>query len=216
MHTRSFILLLGILLSSVGWTATAAQDPLDPQAQFLLGRAYVNGEGAPKNPAKGFDWFAKAAEQGHLGAKAAVGYCYFTGIGVRQDKERGEQIMREVAFKGDASGQWYYGKAIISRVRGGGANYQRDLQIAREGLPWMEKAVAQGGPLAAERERELDTLRSAFQDDIRTRQAWEARRANEGGGKQKCSYCGGSGAGSMRGGSAAAGWCGQCGGSGYR
>ena len=54
-------------------------------AQYLLGDAYLIGDGVKMNKEKGARWFRKAAKQNMTEALCALGYCYEFGEGVKQN-----------------------------------------------------------------------------------------------------------------------------------
>ena len=53
------------------WLPFAEQG--DASAQYNIGRMYFKGEGTQKNVKQAFNWFKKAAEQGHAEAKRIIG-----------------------------------------------------------------------------------------------------------------------------------------------
>lgn len=53
--------------------------------QYQLG-LHLSGKGPAQNPAEAFDWFVRAAEQGHLGAQLAAAAQLLEGRGVRTDR----------------------------------------------------------------------------------------------------------------------------------
>lgn len=57
----------------------------DAEAQYNLGRAYLLGEGVPKDAAEAVKWWRKAAEQGIAEAQHNLGRAYFLGEGVPKD-----------------------------------------------------------------------------------------------------------------------------------
>ena len=58
------------------------------EAQIKLGRAYLEGKGAPKNPSQAFAWYLKAAEQGDAGGQNSLGMMYENGLGVERDYQQ--------------------------------------------------------------------------------------------------------------------------------
>ena len=60
-------------------------DPKDAQTQFELAQHYYKGSGTMKNYNKAFEWYEKAALQGHAGAQFKLGQCYSKGHGTWQD-----------------------------------------------------------------------------------------------------------------------------------
>ena len=55
------------------------------RAQNMLGLAYINGEGVPRDASEAIRWWKKAAEQGYGEAMSHLGWQYKTGHGVPQD-----------------------------------------------------------------------------------------------------------------------------------
>jgi TPR repeat protein len=51
----------------------------DPDAQYHLGRLYLTGRGAIKDPKLAARWFGLAANKGHLQAQALLGSLLFKG-----------------------------------------------------------------------------------------------------------------------------------------
>ncbi|MBQ6773666.1 MAG: SEL1-like repeat protein [Synergistaceae bacterium] len=69
----------------------------DAQAQYLLGRAYLEGIGVEQDPQKGLYWLEQASEQGHQET-----YKYLKYLDTRQDKIINEnliQSLREIIAK---------------------------------------------------------------------------------------------------------------------
>ncbi|MBP0615263.1 tetratricopeptide repeat protein [Jiella mangrovi] len=63
----------------------------DAKAQFELGRMLLDGDGGRANPRQAARWLNLAAEKGHVGAKALLGYLLFDGkkIQLRPEPTRG-------------------------------------------------------------------------------------------------------------------------------
>lgn len=57
----------------------------NPQAQFLLGNLYRDGQGVERNIAKTLKWWSWAALQGHRDAQFALGNIYSGGTGAPRD-----------------------------------------------------------------------------------------------------------------------------------
>ncbi len=55
------------------------------EAQFLIAGMYFDGKGLPIDLATAFQWYRKAAEQGHAKAQGLLGLMYHVGLGVPQD-----------------------------------------------------------------------------------------------------------------------------------
>ena len=54
----------------------------DADSQYYAALMYENGVGASADRSKAFEWYKKAAEQGHVKAQCNLGNCYEKGIGV--------------------------------------------------------------------------------------------------------------------------------------
>ena len=72
----------------------------DADAQLRLGRAYANGEGAPKDARQAALWYRKAAEQGVAEAQYALGALYADGDGVLKDTGEAVAWYRKAAEQG--------------------------------------------------------------------------------------------------------------------
>jgi uncharacterized protein len=61
----------------------------DPDAQYHLGRMYLDGQGVSKNTKQGLRWLSLAADKGQYQAQAVLGALLFTGQSVSRDGARG-------------------------------------------------------------------------------------------------------------------------------
>ena len=52
----------------------------NPEAQYVLGKAYIDGEGVDSIPEKGMEWIQKSAEQNYSKAIRLMGEVYENGI----------------------------------------------------------------------------------------------------------------------------------------
>ena len=57
----------------------------DPEAQFVLGNLYRDGQGVEKDLAQTIAWWEKAAALGYVDAQFALGNIYSGGYGVTKD-----------------------------------------------------------------------------------------------------------------------------------
>ena len=79
---------------------TAAEDG-DLEAEYRLALDYYNGEeGAPKDDAKAFFWFKRAAEGGNIAAQYDLGLCCIRGIGTPEDPARAAELFSAAAEEG--------------------------------------------------------------------------------------------------------------------
>ncbi len=76
-----------------------------PDAQYMLGVAYAEGEGVKQNIAKAVKWWTKAAEQGEDRAQYILSFCYSDGEGVPQDNEEAIRWLKESAINGNPIAQ---------------------------------------------------------------------------------------------------------------
>jgi TPR repeat protein len=74
---------------------------LMPGAQCVVGRAYLNGEGVPKDQAKALQWFRKAAEAGNMEGQRKLGHAFAQGQGTPVDVVEAYQWLSVAAKQGD-------------------------------------------------------------------------------------------------------------------
>lgn len=84
-------------------TAVVA-DPDNIDAQFLLGRAYLEGWGIPANSASAFRHLKIAADGGDPRAQWNVGMMLLSGEGVRADERQAYRYVRQAAEQDHESG----------------------------------------------------------------------------------------------------------------
>lgn len=113
----------------------------DMKVQYALGRLYHTGQFGSQDLDQAYEWYSKAAEQGHPGAQYYIGTFFATGQVVRQNYYR--------------ASDWYRLAANLGRV----ADAQSalgDLYFHGRGVPhdyaealgWYKKAAEQGHPVA--------------------------------------------------------------------
>ena len=102
----------------------------DPMAIFNMGCYYRNGmHGLPQDNTKALDYdkslelFHRAAELGHAGAYASIGYCYNNGLGVEVDKKKAIYYYELAAMKGDV-----YARYNLGNNEAQAGNYERALR----------------------------------------------------------------------------------------
>jgi hypothetical protein len=133
-------LLIALLILSTTCTVTAQSiatikkqaDKGDAKAQYDLGEAYYNGDGAPKDYTQAAFWYRKSADHGYARAQYNLGYLYYTGMGVSQDSVKAASLYREAAEQGVGWAQ--YGLANLY-VTGEGV-----AQDYAEAYLWLELA----------------------------------------------------------------------------
>lgn len=82
---------------------------LQPDAQYRLGMMYLNGDGVKHNLCDAFEWFAKAAEQGHAEAQYMLGTMYANGQGVWQDDKKAKRWFAKAAKQRKAEARNHLG-----------------------------------------------------------------------------------------------------------
>lgn len=78
-------------------------------AQCLLGAAYHEGQGVPKNYQEAVNWNQKAADQGNASAQYFLGVAYDQGLGVPQNYPEAASWYQKASDQGNASAQYYLG-----------------------------------------------------------------------------------------------------------
>ena len=108
-------------------TQLAREEPARGMA--ALGVFHAEGILAPKEPARGCEYFAKAAAQGHAAAAYRTSLCL-----AKTDPERARRWREQSAGAGNAGAQEAMGRACIEAS-------SVDLACAKK---WLEPAAAQG------------------------------------------------------------------------
>ena len=70
-------------------------------SMFLLGVAYAQGKGVPKDDVLAARWFQQAARKGHARARSSLAYMHMTGRGVRKDPVTAYVLLAQAARDGD-------------------------------------------------------------------------------------------------------------------
>lgn len=86
----------------------AAKEQQFPEAQYKLGRLYVEGEYIQKDLAKSFYWLQLAAENGHHEASYYLSYAYYDGIGTEKNIIKAKEWFTKYCKKGVKMGNGKY------------------------------------------------------------------------------------------------------------
>jgi len=97
----------------------------DAEAELVLGRAYLNGNGVAKDDAKAFEYFQKAAAQSEPKAQHNLGLMYLQGRGTEKSEVKGIEWLRKAAAQGSPVSQDALGLALRD-----GSEEVRDLKGA--------------------------------------------------------------------------------------
>ncbi|MBN2310831.1 MAG: SEL1-like repeat protein [Candidatus Hydrogenedentes bacterium] len=111
-----------------------------PEAQYLVGDAYMGGYGVNRDPDEGTRWWRKAAEQGYAPAQSALAGCYLAGEGLPKDINEALLWYRKAAEQNDAVAQLNLGTC-----------YHEGLGVPQddaEAANWFRKAADQGNATA--------------------------------------------------------------------
>jgi TPR repeat protein len=98
----------------------AAAQAGDMVSQYLIGVSYDTGVGIDKDAIQKIDWITKAAEQGLVRARAALGLSRIAGIGTAQDDLSGWTLLMEASNAGNAFAQYWAAILTLSGMDAGG------------------------------------------------------------------------------------------------
>lgn len=143
-HIRLFALLLGMAIPSAAPAAATATPAAlrtaaeagDAEAQFALGEAYRMGRGVTTDREIALGWYRRAAAQGHLGARDALGLLLFA----RGDRAQAMPLLEAAADRGDPRALYFLATAHFN-----GDFAARDWPLA---YAQMSRAAATGFPPA--------------------------------------------------------------------
>lgn len=71
------------------------------ESMFLLGTAYAQGKGVPRDDALAARWFHQAARKGHARARTSLAYLHTQGRGVRRDLVLAHVLLSQAVAEGD-------------------------------------------------------------------------------------------------------------------
>ncbi|KAF9904931.1 hypothetical protein EC991_002231 [Linnemannia zychae] len=112
----------------------------DRDAQAALGDKYHGGYGVIQDFSKAFEWYFKAANQGHVEAQSSIGDLYRSGKGVGVDYIQARVWYLKAAMQGNSNAQ--HGIGILYLY---GLGTPHDYSQA---LDWLLKSANQGHPRA--------------------------------------------------------------------
>jgi TPR repeat protein len=120
-------------------TFSSSRSPTDHanvDTLYNLGIWYDNGQCVTQDHAQAAIWYSRAAEQGHAGAQALLGYLFANGQGVAQDYAQAASLYQKSAAQGNADAQFNLGFLY--------ANGQGVTQDYAQAAAWYRKAAEQG------------------------------------------------------------------------
>src|SRR5215471_7646787 len=145
------------------------------EAQLILGKMYMLGQGVPKDSDLAIKWFRAAAVQGDSEAQFFLGAMYLLP---QKDVAEGLKWIRLSAEQGEQDAQFLLGKAYLK-----GQNFAHD---AVQADMWLRLAAAHGGEFyqsqLAEAERQMTPDQIAQAKALVA--AWQPKAAAVPGAKQ--------------------------------
>jgi len=72
----------------------------DPEAQFMLGRMFYEGQFFKQDYVEAAKWYRKAAEQGEEYGLLFLGEMYDNGVGVKQNKAKAKELFKKSCKQG--------------------------------------------------------------------------------------------------------------------
>jgi TPR repeat protein len=82
-----------------------AADKGDPEAEYMLGRMYFNGNGVAQDVDRAYELFQASADESHPGGQTGIGFLYSVGEAVELDDEEALRWYRLAADQGFAAAQ---------------------------------------------------------------------------------------------------------------
>jgi TPR repeat protein len=79
-------------------------------AQFRLGELYLTGDGLPRDHAKVFEWYSRAADQGNVSAYEGLAFLYRKGLGVGRNPSEEAKWTARAANAGNVRCQAHLGR----------------------------------------------------------------------------------------------------------
>ena len=121
------------------WLEMAAQAG-DLESILMLGWRYLNGQDAPKNPARAAELYRQGAELGYSSCAGRLASCYMNGSGVEQDFAQAIDWLEYAAELGD----WQAAEMLGELYRS--PRFRKYVDPDPEkAAAWYEKAAALGG-----------------------------------------------------------------------
>jgi len=129
------------ILALITWTCFSSSLCANTQAEenYQSAKAYMNADGEKKDLVRAYELMRAAADQGHVDAKAIVGYLLYTGTGVSRNENDGVRFLKEAADEGSSKAAFNLAKILL----------KQDTKKSAEALAYMKQA-ADSGMLQAE------------------------------------------------------------------
>lgn len=147
----------------------------DAEAQYNLGKCYLEGKGVKRNPELAFMWAEKSATQGNAKGLNTLGYCYQRNIGVKPDEDNARkafELYAKSAELGCVNAQSNLGLCLFNG-RGTTIDYDAALQN-------FNKAAIQGSQSAQCSLSNCYRLGKGTQIDHAEANIWARKAAEQG------------------------------------
>lgn len=112
-------------------------------AQFVIGQSYENEIVVARSIKKALKWYQRSADNEYPAGERALGLCHFNGEGVRQDEDKGLDLLKKAGHGGDKVAQrklakHYYCCDSDHRCQ---IDIDKDLQDSNSCLYWLQQGV---------------------------------------------------------------------------
>jgi len=138
MNKIPYLLTLLFLPVLMGGTVALGSPTNDSADQYLLGSAYLRGNGVTQSYEQAGFWYRKAADQGNLKAMHNLALLYLEGKGTPKNEQEGYRLIRKAAELGDPKSA-----ALLGILLCNGTGIAPDPTT---GKVWLEKGVKAGNP----------------------------------------------------------------------
>lgn len=132
-----------VVYSTEGRDFSPSVETNDTDTQYVLGMLYKHGQGVPRDDAKAFEWFEKAAEGGDAQAQYNLGVMYQTGQGVPQSRIRAAESYKKASQNGHKEASDSLGALYRTLGKAAGEDcYSKEL------VEWTQKSARNGSAAA--------------------------------------------------------------------
>ena len=87
----------------------------NPDAEFRLGRCYMEGIGVKADEREAVKWYSRGAEQGNVDAQYELGKCFLLGRGYLKNDVAAKGILEKAAEQGSAEAHFQLGMMVFTK-----------------------------------------------------------------------------------------------------
>lgn len=102
------------------------------RAAYLLGMAYWDGMGCPKDPKEAVNWFTQASDAGDLDATATLGLALRNGTGIEKDEKKGQEYIKKAAEEKQPKAMALLASDLLMGTHGEKEDPQGAFRLAKE------------------------------------------------------------------------------------